>query len=113
MSSGLRKLGAITTLFPACPTESQRKNRGSVNPTPGESAPSRLVLCKKRGATRPIAPKVTSYVTKRLPAVTSAVAASATVIITPRHRLGFIDGQSAAIELRAVQGLDGFLCLAP
>ena len=113
MSSGLRKLGAITTRFRRARQKANARIAEATNPTPGESAPSRLVLCKKRGATRPIAPKVISYVTKRLPAVTSAVAASATVIITPRHRLGFIDGQGAAVELRAVQGLDGFLRLAP
>ena len=112
MSSGLRKLGTITTRFRRARQKANARTTEATNPTPAKRHQADS-FCKKRGATRPIAPKVISYVTKRLPAVTSAVAASATVIITPRHRLGFIDGQGAAVELRAVQGLDGFLCLAP
>ena len=111
MSSGLRKLGTITTLFRR--VESQHKNHGSnkLYPRRIDTKPTRFVQEKRGNPTD--CPQVISYVTKRLPAVTSAVAASATAVITARHRLGFINGQGAAVELRAVQGLYGSLRLAP
>ena len=48
MSSGLKKTWDNNNSVPACPTESQRKDRGSNKPYPGEAAPSRLVFCKKK-----------------------------------------------------------------
>jgi hypothetical protein len=63
-------------------------------------------------------------ITKKLPAVTStttvAVTAAATTapiapatteVVTLRHRLGFVDGQRAPVQLRAIQAIDGFLRL--
>src|SRR5687768_12878923 len=56
---------------------------------------------------------------ENLAAVTTATTATAiaaatalTEVVAFRHRLGFIDGQGAPVQLSAVQGLDGFLGLA-
>ncbi len=67
-------------------------------------------------------PFALNSVRKKLPAVTSAAAtsagpiaatasatAAAAEVITFGHRLGFVDGQRAPIELRAIKGLNGLL----
>ena len=48
-----------------------------------------------------------------LPAIATADAISvAAIVIALRHRLGFIDGERAAVELRAGQGLNR-VCASP
>src|SRR5581483_5846125 len=53
---------------------------------------------------------------EKLPAVAAAAvavaAAAAAEVIALRHRLGFVDGQGAPVELRAVQAVDRLLRLA-
>lgn len=45
------------------------------------------------------------------PASAAAIAAAATVI-APLHRLGLVDGQSAAVEIRIIERGDGILRFA-
>src|SRR5262245_13653165 len=70
----------------------------------------------KKGALRPGAPPPTVYKLKsQLPAVAStATTPSFTASITTEAgplllRPGFVDGKAAAVKIRAVQCLDGFL----
>src|SRR5688572_7442809 len=94
---------------------------------PGKAAPtsdSRISKAdtaaqgSKKRATDEVALFAVNSERKNLPAVTTAtaaaIAAAATVteVVAFRHRLGFIDGQRAPVQLCAVQGLDGFLGLA-
>jgi hypothetical protein len=79
----------------------------------GESETPIPFMKEKRGNPT-CCPPVISYPTKRLPAITSAVAAAAATAtaISPLHWLSLVNRKSPAIELGAVQRLDGVLSLA-
>jgi len=75
----------------------------------------RRPLRKNKGSTSTIPPPISlTYVTRKQPAVTAAIAVAATAsatteVIALDHRLGFVDGQAATFELRAVERPDGAL----